>query len=135
VTIDRFHRLDIDYSFLTDAEVEKIWRHPDHSSEDIDAATLRQLVLRTLPVIEATTAEEGVQLGFSAEEGERARDEVALKLYARLRSDRRVPSVRALAHALTRDVVRDQLRHRHLPTSLFAPTPPRLRLIGREERS
>jgi hypothetical protein len=134
VIIDRFHRLDVDYALLTDAEVETIWRHPDHGSEEIDAAALRQLVLRALPVIEVTAAKDGVWPGFSSEERERARDEVALRLYARLRRDRRVRSVRAVAHALTREVLSDPLRRREPLSRLFVPLPPRLRLIGREER-
>ena len=116
--IDRFHQLDVDYALLTDAEVETSWRRPDLGSEEMDAAALRQLVLRALPVIEATTAKDGVRLGFSSEERERARDEVALKLYARLRRDRRVPNVRALAHALTLEVVRDRLRRRRAANEL-----------------
>ena len=130
----RVHLLDLDYAALSDREIEVIWRSPDDGKREVDAAVLRQLVLRALPVIEATLLDEGVRLSFSADDLERACDEVAICLYARLRRDRRVRNVRALAHQIAVEVARDPLRRREPADTLFLLARPRLRLVGREEK-
>jgi hypothetical protein len=126
----RVHLLDLDYAALSDQEIEAIWRRPDHGSRELDAAILRQLVLRALPVIEATILDEGARLGFRADDFERASDEVVIRLYTRLRRDRRVRSVRALAHQIALEVARDPLRRREPAVTLFVLARPRLRLVG-----
>lgn len=130
----RIHRLDISYAVISDQEIEVIWRSPDHGDRELDAAILRQLVLRALPVIEATLLDEGARLAFATGDVERACDEVAIRLYARLRRDRRVRNVRALAHQMAREVAQDPLRRREPAMTLFVPCRPRLRLVGREEK-
>lgn len=130
----RVHLLDLDYAALSDREIEVIWRSPDHGKREVDAAVLRQLVLRALPVIEATTLDEGARLAFSADDLERACDEVVIRLYARLRRDRRVRNVRALAHQIAVDVARDPLRRREPTVTVFVLARPHLRLVGREEK-
>lgn len=130
----RVHLLDLDYAALSDREIEVIWRSPDDGKREVDAAVLRQLVLRALPVIEATTLDEGVRLSFSGDDLERACDEVVIRLYARLRRDRRVRNVRALAHQMALDVMRDPLRRRETAVTLLVLGRPRLRLVGREEK-
>lgn len=129
----RVHLLDLDYAAFSDQEIEVIWRSPDHGKRELDAAILRQLVFRALPVIEATILDEGARLGFVAGDVERACDEVVIRLYARLRRDRRVRNVRALAHQMALEVARDPLRQRK-PAALFVLARPRLRLVGREEK-
>src|SRR2546421_61808 len=64
----RVHLLDLDYAALSDQEIEVIWRSPDHGNREVDAAVLRQLVLRALPIIEATTFDEGARRTFSADD-------------------------------------------------------------------
>jgi DNA-directed RNA polymerase specialized sigma24 family protein len=130
----RIHLLDLDYAALSDQEIEVIWRSPDHGNCEVDAAVLRQLVLRALPVIEATTFDEGAPRTFSADDLERACDEAVIRLYARLRRDRRVRNVRALAHQIAVEVARDPLRRQEPAVTLFALARPRLRLVGREEK-
>src|SRR5437879_6494275 len=130
----RVHLLDLDYAALSDQEIEVIWRSPDHGNREVDAAVLRQLVLRALPVIEATTFDEGARRTFSTDDLERACDEAVIRLYARLRRDRRVRNVRALAHQIAVEVARDPLRRRESAVTLFALARPRLRLVGREEK-
>lgn len=130
----RAHRLDLDYAAFSDQEIEVIWRSPYHGKCELDAAILRQLVLRALPVIEATILDEGARLGFAAGDVERACDEVVIRLYARLRRDRRVRNVRALAHQLALEVARDPLRRREPAATLLVLARPRLRLVGREEK-
>jgi DNA-directed RNA polymerase specialized sigma24 family protein len=128
----RVHLLDLDYAALSDGEIEVIWRSPDDTKREVDAAVLRQLVLRALPVIEAMTLDEGARLAFTAGDAERAVDEVAVRLYVRLRRDRTVRNVRALAHQIALEVVRDPLRRREPVATLFVLARPRLRLVGRE---
>jgi hypothetical protein len=130
----RVHLLDLDYAGLSDREIEAIWRRPGHGSRELDAAILRQLVLRALPVIEATILDEGARLGFRTDDFERASDEVVIRLYTRLRRYRRVTSVRALAHQMALEVARDPLRRREPAAALFVLARPRLRLVGREEK-
>jgi hypothetical protein len=131
---NRAHLLDLDYAALSDREIEVIWRRPDHRSRELDAAVLRQLVLRALPVIEATLRDEGARLAFSGDDFERACDEVVIRLYARVRHDRRVRNVRALAHQMALEVARDPLRQREPDATFFVLARPRLRLVGREEK-
>jgi hypothetical protein len=130
----RLHRLDLDYAVFSDQEIEAIWQSPDHGKRELDAAILRQLVLRALPVIEATILDEGAQLAFSADDFERACDEVAIRLYTRLRRDRRVRNARALAHQMALEVARDPLRRREPAVTLFVLGRPHLRLVRREEK-
>src|SRR4051812_11404501 len=130
----RVHLLDLDYAALSDQEIEVIWRGPDHGNREVDAAVLRQLVLRAPPVIEATTFDEGARRTFTADDLERACDEVVIRLYARLRRDRRVRNVRALAHQIALEVARDPLRRREPAVTLFALVRPRLRLVERGEK-
>jgi hypothetical protein len=130
----RIHRLDVGYAAFSDLEIEAIWRSPDHGDREVDAAILRQLVLRALPVIEATILDEGARLAFAAGDIERACDEVVIRLYARLRRDRKVRSVRALAHQMALEVARDPLRRRDPDVTLFVLARPRLRLVRKEER-
>lgn len=128
----RIHRLDVGYAVFSDQEIEVIWRSAAHGDRELDAAILRQLVLRALPVIEATILDEGARLGFSAGDVERAVDEVAVRLYVRLRRDRRVRNVRALAHQIALGVARDSLRRREPAATLFVLARARLRLVGKE---
>lgn len=130
----RIHRLDVDYAVFSDQEIQEIWRSPDHGDPELEAASLRQLVLRALPVIEATILDEGARLTFAAGDVERACDEVAIRLYAKLRRDRRVRNVRALAHQIALEVARDPLRRREPAVTLFVLARPRLRLVGREAK-
>lgn len=130
------HHVDAEYALFSDSEIEARWRGPVHGDAIADLAVLRQLVLRALDVIELTCVEHGLRLGLCAHDRERASDEVALKLFARLRADRRVANVRALAHAFAAEVIADPLRAR-TPTQLrLASSRPRLRLItqGGEDR-
>src|SRR5437588_3678645 len=99
----QLHRLDVRYAAMADAEVEALW-HASAPGEH-EVALVRQLVLRALDVIELTCAEAGRLQRLSEVEIERASDEVALRLFARLHADRRVKSVRALAHALAIEVI------------------------------
>jgi hypothetical protein len=129
----RVHRLDVGYAIFSDEEIEVMWRSPDHGDRELDAAILRQLVLRALPVIEATVVDEGARLAFAASDVERACDEVAIRLYARLRRDRRVRSVRALAHQMALEVTSDPLRLRE-PAVTLSLARPRLRLVARKQK-
>ena len=128
----RIHRLDVGYAVFSDQEIEVIWRSAADGDRELDGAILRQLVLRALPVIEATILDEGTRLGFSAGDVERAVDEVAVRLYVRLRRDRRVRNVRALAHQIALHVARDPLRRREPAATLFVLARPCLRLVGKE---
>ena len=125
----RIHRLDVGYAVFSDREIEVIWRSAAHGDRELDAAILRQLVLRALPVIEATILDEGARLAFAAGDVERACDEVVIRLYAKLRRDRSVRNVRAFAHQIALHVARDPLRRREPAATLFVLARPRLRLV------
>jgi hypothetical protein len=130
------HSLDAHYASLSDGEIEALWRGTVAGDANVDLVIVRQVVLRAFEVIEMTCAERGTLLGLGEHDCARASDEAALKLLARLRRDRRVANVRALAHALALEVLADTLRSR-TPTPLrFASTPPQLRLVteGRDHR-
>jgi hypothetical protein len=123
----QLHRLDVRYAAMADAEVEALWRASAPGEHEI--ALVRQLVLRALDVIELTCAEAGRLQGLTEVEIKRASDEVALKLFSRLHADRRVKSVRALAHALAIEVITDTERRRFLTELRFFERRPRLTLI------
>jgi hypothetical protein len=125
------HQLDAEYASLADSEIEAHWRGPVLGDANVDLAVLRQLVLRSLDVIELSCAEQGLLLGLAERDRERASDEVALKLLARLRRDRRVANVRALAHALATEVITDPQRARTPTPPRLASTRPSLRVITR----
>jgi hypothetical protein len=121
--------LDAHYASLSDGEIETLWRSTVVGDANVDLVVVRQLVLRAFEVIELTCAERAVLVGLGEHDRARASDEAALKLLARLRRDRRVASVRALAHAFALEVLADPLRSR-TPTRLrFASTRPQLRLV------
>lgn len=127
------YRLDLHLAALSDGEIEELWRATTPGGREI--AVVRQLVLRALEVIELTCAEEGKTASFSPREIECASDEVALRLFARLRADQQVKNVRALAHALAREVIADPERRRSHPNVRLGERPPRLTLIeGKVER-
>jgi hypothetical protein len=129
----QFHRLDVRYASMPDAEVEALWRASTPGEREV--ALVRQLVLRALDVIELTCAEAGRLQRLTEAEIERASDEVALRLFTRLHADRRVKSVRALAHTLAIEVITDTERRRFLTEPRFVERRPRLTLIeGKVER-
>ena len=123
----RLHQLDIHYAALSDAEIEELWRTSERGERDV--ALVRQLVLRALEVIHVSCAEEGKAAGLREDDVARACDEVALKLFARLRRDRSIKSVRALAYALAREVVADPERQRSPAELRLSERRPRLTLI------
>lgn len=123
----RLHRLDIHYAALSDVEIEELWRTSTPGERDL--ALVRQLVLRALEVIHLTCADEGNVAGLTRGDIERACDEVALRLFARLRRDRSIKSIRALAHALAREVVADPERRRSPVELRLSERRPRLTLI------
>lgn len=123
------HQLDAQYASLSDAEIEALWRSRVLGDANVDLVVVRQLVLRALEVIEGTCVDRGVLLGLSEHDRARASDEAALKLLARLRRDRRVANVRALAHAFALGVVTDPLRSRTPTQPRFASSRPHLRLV------
>lgn len=128
----RLHRLDLRYAAMSDDEIEQLWRAAQGGTK---VALVRQLVLRSVDVIEATCQEAGEGRGFSGVEVERASDETVLRLFARLYANPRVKSVRALAHALAREVVADSDRSRSPLELRLAARRPRLRLVeGRMKR-
>ena len=127
------YRLDLRYAALSDGEIEELWRAAAPGEREV--TLVRQLVLRALEVIEFTCAEEGTAAGFTQCEIDRASDEVALRLFARLQADPQVKSVRALAHALAREVIADPQRRRSQTDVRLSERRPRLILIeGRVER-
>jgi hypothetical protein len=129
----RLYRLDLRLAAHSDGEIEELWRTAAPGEHEI--ALARQLVLRALEVIELTCAEEGKAASFSPREIECASDEVALRLFARLRADLQVKNVRALAHALAREVIADLERRRLQPDVRLSERRPRLTLIeGKVER-
>ncbi len=129
----RLYRLDIRYAALSDAEIEELWR--SSAPGELEVALVRQLVLRAVDVIEVTCVEEGKAAGLTQDDIERACDEVALRLFARLHRDRSVKSVRAVAHALAREVIADPERRRSLVELRLSDRRPRLTLIeGKVER-
>lgn len=129
----RLYRLDLRFAALSDGEIEELWRATAPGEREI--ALVRQLVLRALEVIELTCAEQGKAAGFSPREIECARDEAAVRLFARLRADRQTKNVRALAHALAREVIADPERRRPQPTMRLSEPRARLTLIeGRLKR-
>ncbi len=123
----RVHQLDLHYAALSDAEIEELWRTSTAGERDV--AVVRQLVLRALEVIHVTCAEVGKAAGLTQEDLARACDEVALRLFARLGRDRSIKSVRALAHALAREVVADPERRRSPAEVRLSERRPRLTLI------
>lgn len=129
----RLYRLDIRLAALSDAEIEELWRSSTPGEREV--ALARQLVLRAVEVIALTCAEEGKAAGLTQGDIERACDEVALRLFARLHRDRGVKSVRALAHALAREVIADPERRRPSPPPRLSERRTRLTLIeGKVER-
>ena len=124
------HRLDVRYAALPEAQIEELWRASQPGQHDL--ALVRQLVLRALDVIEGACGRYGKAAGFSQDEIERARDEVAIKLFVRLHRDRSIRNVRAFAHALAREVVADPGRRRS--PARFRPREhrPRLTLVERK---
>ena len=129
----RLYRLDVVYAALSDGEIEELWRASARGEREL--ALVRQLVLRALDVIELTCAEEGTAAGFSQPAIERASDEVALRLYARLQADRQVKNVRALAHALAQEVIADPERRLSHSGVRLSERRPRFTLIeGKVER-
>jgi hypothetical protein len=129
----RLYRLDLRYAALSDGEIEELWRATAPGEREV--ALVRQLVLRALEVIEFTCADEGTAAAFTQCEIDRASDEVAVKLFARLNSDTQVKSVRALAHAMAREVIADPQRRRSQTGGGPIVRRPRLTLIeGKVER-
>jgi hypothetical protein len=123
------HSLDAHYASVSDGEIEALWRSTVVDDANVDLVVVRQLVLRAFEVIEMACAERGALLGFGEHDCARASDEAALKLLARLRRDRHVANVRALAHALALEVLGDTLRSRTPNPLRFAPPRPQLRLV------
>jgi len=129
----RLHRLDVRYAAMTDAEVEALWRASAPGEREV--ALVRQVVLRALDVIELTCAEAGRLDGFSDGEIERAGDEAAVRLFARLHTNQRVKNTRALACKLALEVIADTDRRRFPVELRFLERRPRLTLIeGKVER-
>lgn len=129
------HTLDAHYAALSNEQVEALWRHAIEHDRDAREPLLRQLVLRASLVIDDACRREGDELGFTTSDVARACDETAQRLMSRLRVDPSVHSIRALAHQLACEVVRDPDRRRSPTVPRLSRPRPRLRLIeGGEAR-
>lgn len=128
------HQIDAEYGALPDSQVEALWRYAVLHDPDAREPLLRQLVLRAASVIEETVRREGSAVGFGETDFQNAFDETAQRLMSRLRADVKIRDIRAVAHQLACQVVRDPDRRRAPSRPRFArATRPHLRLLSPED--
>lgn len=126
---ERLYRLDAALAALANREVEARWRQALADGERETVLVLaRQLVLRSLPVIEQTCLLRAERAGLDGGECERAIDEASIKLLLRLLHDDCWSSLGALAATIASACV-GQPRRRRDDVPLVALRP-RLRLVA-----
>lgn len=125
---ERLYRLDAALAALANREVEARWRQALADGERETVLVLaRQLVLRSLPVIEQACQLRAERAGLDGGECERAIDEASIKLLLRLLHDDCWSSLGALA-ATVASACLDQPRRRG--DAALVALRPRLRLVG-----